>query len=307
MLKKPALKGIFPALYACYDEKGQVCPTRTRAAVRFLREQGVQGVYAGGSSGECIYLDVAERKTMLEAVMAEAAGDFPIIAHVACNNTKDSLELAAHAQALSVRAIASIPPIYFKLSEAAIAAYWNSISQAAPETDFMIYNIPQLAGVNLTASLFQKMLTNQKVIAVKNSSLLVGDIALYQRLGGPDFAVFNGPDEQYLAGRAMGACGGIGGTYLIMPQLFLKLEELFQKGDLSQATRLQEAIIQIIELTGSGQGHMLAINKELLRRIYALDLGQVRSPMPQLTLEDLPLVEKCQRLLADTISYWQNR
>ena len=306
MTKKAALHGIFPAIYACYDEKGQVCPARTRASVRFLKDQGVQGVYAGGSSGECIYLDVAERKIMLEAVMAEAGPDFSVIAHVACNNTKDSMELAAHAQSLSVRAIASIPPIYFKLSEAAIADYWNSISQAAPATDFMIYNIPQLAGVALTASLFQKMLTNERVVAVKNSSPLVGDIALFKDLGGPDFFVLNGPDEQYLAGRAMGACGGIGGTYQIMPQLYLKLEELFQRGDMARSGQLQAAIIQIINLTFTCQGHLLAVNKELLRRLYDLDLGLVRAPMPQLLAEDEPVLKKCQQLLEETISYWQN-
>ncbi len=307
MAKEAAYRGVFPALYACYDEKGRVCPARTRAAVRFLQDQGVQGVYAGGSSGECIYLDVAERKTMLEAVMAEAADGFSVIAHVACNNTRDSVELAAHAQALSVRAIASIPPIYFKLSEAAIASYWDSISQAAPQTDFMIYNIPQLAGVALTPTLFQKMLANERVVALKNSSLLVGDIALFKELGGPGFSVLNGPDEQYLAGRSMGASGGIGGTYLIMPMLFLKLEELIRRRELDQAGKLQAAIIRIIDLTASCHGHMLAVNKEILRRLYGLDLGQARAPLPELVEADLPVIDKCLHLLEETISFWENK
>ena len=69
-----------------------------------------------------------------------------MIAHVACNNTKDSQELAAHAAKLGVDAIAAIPPIYFKLPEYSVAGYWNDISAAAPDTDFIIYNIPQLAG-----------------------------------------------------------------------------------------------------------------------------------------------------------------
>ena len=69
-----------------------------------------------------------------------------VIAHVACNNTKDSVELARHAESLGVDAIAAIPPIYFRLPEYAIAEYWNTISEAAPNTDFIIYNIPQLAG-----------------------------------------------------------------------------------------------------------------------------------------------------------------
>ena len=69
--------------------------------------------------------------------MAVAHGKLTVIAHVACNNTKDSQELAAHAESLGVDAIAAIPPIYFHLPDYAIAEYWNDISAAAPNTDFL--------------------------------------------------------------------------------------------------------------------------------------------------------------------------
>lgn len=89
--------------------------------------------------------------------MAVAKGRITVIAHVACNNTRDSVELARHAESLGVDAIAAIPPIYFHLPEYAIADYWNAMSNAAPNTDFVIYNIPQLAGVALTMPLFEEM------------------------------------------------------------------------------------------------------------------------------------------------------
>lgn len=125
----------------------------------------------GGSSGECIYQSVAERKETLEAVMTEVGSKLTIIAHVACNNTADSQELAVHAESLGVDAIAALPPIYFHLPPKGIAKYWNDISAAVPKTDFVIYNIPQLAGVTLTGPLLQEMLKNPKVIGVKNSSM----------------------------------------------------------------------------------------------------------------------------------------
>ena len=103
-------KGIFPAFYACYDEKGQINVEAVRAFTEYLIEKGVQGLYVGGSSGECIYQSVAERKLVLEHVVKAAAGRIVIIAHVACNNTADSMELAAHAESLGVDAIAAIPP-----------------------------------------------------------------------------------------------------------------------------------------------------------------------------------------------------
>ena len=105
--------GVIPAFYACYDDAGNVSPERTRALARYLLGKGVKGLYVGGSSGECIYQSVQERKVILENVMAEVGGKLTVIAHVACNNTLDSQELARHAESLKVDAIAAIPPIYF--------------------------------------------------------------------------------------------------------------------------------------------------------------------------------------------------
>ena len=85
--------------------------------VQYFIDKGVQGLYVNGSSGECIYQSVEDRKLILEEVMAVAKGKLTIIAHVACNNTKDSMELARHAESLGVDAIATIPPIYFRLPE----------------------------------------------------------------------------------------------------------------------------------------------------------------------------------------------
>ena len=118
-------KGIIPAFYACYDDNGNISVDRTKQWTKYLIKVGVKGVYVCGSSGECIYQSIEERKRTLEAVVEAAEGKLTIIAHVACNNTADSCELAAHAESLGVDAIASIPPIYFHLPVHSIAQYWN--------------------------------------------------------------------------------------------------------------------------------------------------------------------------------------
>ena len=105
-------QGVIPAFYACYDKNGEVSPEGVRALTKYFVDKGVKGVYVGGSSGECIYQSVAERKLVLENVVAASQGKLTIIAHVACNNTRDSKELAAHAESLGVDAVAAIPPIW---------------------------------------------------------------------------------------------------------------------------------------------------------------------------------------------------
>ena len=262
-------QGVIPAFYACYDKNGEINPAAVRQLTEYFVQKGVKGVYVGGSSGECIYQGVAERKLLLENVMEAARGRLTVIAHVACNNTRDSRDLARHAESLGVDAIASIPPIYFRLPDHAIAKYWNDISAAAPNTDFIIYNIPQLAGVALTIPLLKEMLKNPNVVGVKNSSMPVQDIQMFKdegTRGGRPFVVFNGPDEQFISGLMMGADGGIGGTYGVMPELFVKLWELFHAGKLVEARQLQYDVDNIIYALCATKCNMYASIKEALRR-----------------------------------------
>lgn len=290
-------KGVIPAFYACYDEEGNISPERVRNLTKYFIEKGVKGVYVNGSSGECIYQSVEDKKIVLENVMEEAKGKLTVIAHVACNNTKDSMELAAHAESLGVDAIAAIPPIYFRLPEYAIAEYWNDISSAAPNTDFVIYNIPQLAGVALTPSLFAEMRKNPRVIGVKNSSMPVQDIQMFKQDAGEDYIIFNGPDEQFISGRLIGAEGAIGGTYGAMPDLFLKMNEHLVNGNLEEARKMQYDINAIIYKMVSGHSNMYAVIKAILKENENLDLGSVRKPLAGLIESDQAIVKEAAAMI----------
>ena len=253
--------GVIPAFYACYDAEGNISTEGAKALTRHLIAKGVKGVYVGGSSGECIYQHPDERKKLLEAVMSEAKGKITVIAHVGCNNTADSVELAAHAESVGVDAIASIPPIYFHLPEYAIAKYWNDMSAAAPNTD---------AG-----------------IAAR---------------GEGSFVVFNGPDEQFVSGRVIGADGGIGGTYAVMPELYLAMNDHINKGEIEKARAIQYDADRIIYKMCEAHGNLYAVQKEILRRMYGLELGGVRAPMPNLACEDEKIVAQAQAMIEAAIA-----
>lgn len=300
-------QGIIPAFYACYDAAGDISPAAVQAFTSHLIAKGVRGVYVGGSSGECIYQSLQERELVLEHVMKAAKGKLTVIAHVACNNTRDSQLLARHAEQMGVDAIAAIPPIYFHLPDHAIADYWNDICSSAPNTDFVIYNVPQLAGVTLTVPLLREMLKNPNVVAVKNSSMSVQDIQKFLHegtCGGREFLVFNGADEQLISGLVMGAEGGIGGTYGVMPELYLKLFSLFKQGSIDQARSLQYDVDEIVYTICSGRGHMYAVIKEVLRRREGIDLGGVRAPLPNLAAKDEAVITRATTLIEAAIQKW---
>lgn len=293
--------GVFPAFYACYDNDGNVDQEAIKKMTQYFIDKKVQGLYVGGSSGECIYLNVEERKKTLEAVMEVAKDKLVIIAHVACNNTKDSQELAKHAESLGVDAIAAIPPIYFKLPDMAIAKYWNDISLAAPNTDFIIYNIPQLAGVNLSINLLKEMIKNKNVIGVKNSSMPVQDIELFLQNANEEFVVFNGPDEQFISGLMIGACGGIGGTYAMMPELFLKMYDLVNKGENKKAQEIQFDVNKIIYKAVSTECNLYAVAKEVIRLQTGIYLGDARPPLAGLNENGKKVAIEVEKMINEAI------
>jgi N-acetylneuraminate lyase len=281
-------RGIFPAFYACYEDNGDISPERTQKFTEYLIEKGVHGLYVGGSSGECIYQNIEERKIVLESVMKAAKGKITIIAHVAAPSTRDSIELAKHAEALGVDAIAAIPPIYFVLPEHAIYQYWTDMIDATA-LDFIIYNIPGTTQYSLSMNLFHQMLKNKKVIGVKNSSLPTQDIQKFKAAGGEDFVVFNGPDEQFVSGRIIGADAGIGGTYAVMPELFLAADKAIDKNDNKLAQEIQFAINDIIFTSFTCKGNMYAAFKEILKR-KGMNIGGARLPLAPVAPEDEPTI-----------------
>lgn len=140
------------------------------------------------------------------------------------------------------------------------------------------------------------MLENPRVVGVKNSSLPTHDIQLWKQTGGERFVVLNGPDEQFITGLAMGASGGIGGTYAVMPELFLRAYPLMEEGNVSQARKVQNLICRIIGKMCSTHGSMYAVAKEILRK-KGVDAGSARLPLPPLAESDIAIAEEvCQMI-----------
>lgn len=283
--------GINVAMNACFNSKGELNPDALKQLSRWYVDKGVQGLYICGSTGEGILLSVEERKQTLEAIAEEVGNELTMIVHVGAPSTKDSVELASHAEACRAHAISAVPAIFYRHSEASIEAHWNAITEAA-DIPFFIYNIPATTGYDLSDSLFDKMIKNERVCGIKNSTGIAYQIAHLRARSPEGFIIFNGPDEQYVAGRAMGADGGIGGTYGPMPELYLALEELIIQGRWDEAFSLQKDVLAIIERLISFPS-MYGANKAIIYLRSGIHIGKPRLPFLPVSPEDPDLLELC--------------
>ncbi|MHA0855606.1 dihydrodipicolinate synthase family protein [Paenibacillus sp. CMAA1364] len=294
-------EGIYVAMYSVYDEAGNVDQNRVMKLARYYVTTGIKGLYVGGSSGEGILQTLEERKQVLEAVMAEVKGELVIIVHVGANSTRESVELSQHAEKCGADVISAVPSIYYRLSEAAVENHWQQMIDSTT-LPFIIYNIPQTTGFNLSMNLFKRMAKQEKVIGVKMSGESTFELQQFKQNGGEDFLVFNGPDEQFLAGRIMGADGGIGGTYGVMPELFCKLNEFYVENNLNGAQILQNKINQFI-LKLLGYPSLYGACKYILS-IRGIETGQPRLPLLPVRAEDHESLVALNTEILETITFY---
>lgn len=238
-------KEVTVALNTPFDKHGEVDVAATKAIARYFCNKGIKQMYVCGSTGEGFLLDTDERKLVTETIVNEVGDNMNIIVHVGCASTRHSAILAEHAEKAGADATSAVPCVYYRPSEESVYRHWTEITKAA-DLPFFIYNIPQLTGFTLSVPMLKRMQENERVAGVKCSSAPAEDILKFKDAGGKDFIVFTGPDEQYLAGRIMGADAGIGGTYGAMPELYLKIEELIRRGEWEKAQKMQYIITPLI-------------------------------------------------------------
>jgi len=165
-----------------------------------------------------------------------------------------------------------------------IDCYKNTGVDGVYVCGFIIYNIPNTTGYDLSMELFTEMASMEKVYGIKNTTFNAYQILQFRKAAGDDFVIYNGPDEQYLAGRLMGADGGIGGSYGVMPELYAAMERAIRKTDIKTAQQIQGAVDHIISQMYSLSSFCGAA-KEIIK-IRFTDIGAPRLPQAPLTNQD---------------------
>ena len=265
--------GILAAMLTPFDAKGALASGDIPALVDYILGTGVDGLYAGGSSGECVLQSVEERAEVLRVLADYARNKCKLVAHVGSAATGDAVELAALADSLGYDAVSAIPPFYYPHDADSITAYYKAIADAA-DLPVIIYNIPALTGVDLGMSGLLALLQDHRITGVKFTST---DLFQFWRLrqAAPDKEFYFGTDEMFLAACATGADGGIGSTYNLIGDVYVGIKEAISTGDMDKARRLQaksnELVVALLQ-TGVLPGLKHALNR------LGVPVGSCRKP-----------------------------
>ena len=273
------LEGIIPATITPFGKDGRFDPPAMRRVVSHQLAAGVDGLYVCGGTGEGLLMTSEERQEALETVLDEVHGRALVIAHIGAFRVDETMVLARHASDAGADAIAALPPAYFYVpDEVTLFRYYTAIAGAS-EVPVLIYNIPQRTGIAMTEELFERFLEVENIVGMKDSS---GDIVSLGRFmtKGDDVVIFEGNDSVLLPGLLAGACGGIGASYNIMPQLLVRLWEAFQAKDIDVAASTQLTVNEII--IAFRPWDLLGSIKQILSWM-GLECGDPRTPNRSLT------------------------
>ena len=280
------MNGIYTALLTPFTAAGKINEKELVRLVRHNLSLGANGFYVCGSTAEAMMLSVEERKEIM-TIVKESAGTAKLIAHVGSLNERDAHALAAYAKMLNYDLISSVAPYYYKFSFPEIHGYYVRLAETSG-MQMLVYHFPAFSGVGMGINEIAAFLTDNRFVGIKYTS---NDFFTMERCKAlyPDKLIFNGYDEMFLSGLAMGANGGIGSTYNFMANKFVQIQKLFAEGRQEEARRVQNEANRIITILC--QIGVMQAEKEVMNQL-GFDFGDCLPPFSRPTEEQKELIAK---------------
>lgn len=275
-------KGIMPALVTPFTEDGDIDENGLVDLLEYLLDKGVHGFYVCGSTGEGLVLPVEKRMKMAELVKKHTGIKSKLIIHVGAIDTATSAKLAAHAYDIGADAISAVPPFYYTPDIKSLISHYSEISGAA-ELPMILYNIPGCVGYPVDAKMFEELTNIKNVTGIKFSDYNLFELSKIRQLKEGKLSIFFGCDEIFISGLMMGADGGIGSFYNIMPKAYVDLYDSFNKGDIQRVQKLQYRVNKYIDICLK---YPNAATKEVLSMLGIKIRKYVIQPLRPLTAEE---------------------
>lgn len=277
--------GVIPALVTPFTDDGkQVDEKRLRALVRYVLEKGATGVVPCGTTGEFQNLTVEERKLVSKIVIEEVKGRVPVIVGTGCSSTDLTVEMTEHAKDAGADAALIVTPYYHKPALRGIYEHYRIVAETV-DLPIMLYNIPQVTGVQLPWQVVEDLAEIPNIVGVKDSSGELRYILALIEKTSPKLSIMCGHDEVVLPALAAGCSGMILASANIIPDVWRQLYDSFQRGELQKAREIQlkvQKFCRVIVKSGS-------VGPKAAMDMIGVKVGPVRLPLTQggeLTYED---------------------
>jgi N-acetylneuraminate lyase len=239
------LRGILPAVVTPFDERGAFARGAFEALLDRVYGAGVNGIYICGTTGEGMLQSAQQRQAVAEAAVAATPADRVVVVHVGAGSVDEAKLLARHAEKTGAHAISSLPPMGASFSFRETKAWYEALAQATG-LPLLVYYFPEINGSTASTAQLEELCEIPNVAGVKFTDF---DLFKMSQVRRPGRRVFNGRDEVLAAGLLMGASGGIGTFYNLVPDLFVRIFESALHNRWEDARVAQDQANELIRIT----------------------------------------------------------
>ena len=272
---KDCFRGVFPAIVTPFNENGEFVVESFELLLAHLYEVGVHGVYVCGQTGEGLLQAANMRQQVAEAAVRSSPKDRTVIIHVGAARLPEAIQLARHAERIGASAVSSLPPAG-SYSFPELRTYYQQLAEASG-LPVLVYYFPEACQAIVTLDQILDLCDIPNVIGLKFTDF---DLYKLHQISESGKVIFNGRDEVFAAGLLMGADGGIGSFYNVVPELFLRIYDSARSGQWEEARRAQDQVNELIRITL--RFPMLSAVKTMLKW-QGFDCGPCLAPRENLT------------------------
>jgi 4-hydroxy-tetrahydrodipicolinate synthase len=240
------LSGLAVALATPFTATGEVDLPAFRKLVRHVVSGGVNTLVPLGTTGEASTLLEEERDALIEACLEESGGR-PVVVGTGHNATRQAAAMTKRAQALGAAGALVVTPYYNKPNVDGLVAHYAAIAEAAPGLPLIAYNVPGRTGLNVTPAMLARLWENPQVVAVKESSGSLAQIAEVARLLPRGKTLLSGDDNLALAAIAVGASGLVSVLGNVLPRETATMVGAALQGNGAEALRLHQQLLPLMD------------------------------------------------------------
>jgi len=287
--RTPLLRGALTALVTPFTADGSLDEAAYRRLVAWQVRAGIDGLVPVGTTGEAPTLSAAERERCI-AIAVEAAAErpaharIPVVAGTGTNDTRASIEATRRAAELGADAALVVAPYYNRPDQRMLEAHFRAIADEGG-LPIVVYNVPGRTGTNVEADTFLRLADHPRVVAVKEASANIEQMAVICRDRPRDVAVLSGDDVATLTVLAMGGDGVISVASNEIPGEMAALCAAAHEGDWEGARRIHERWLPLFRANFQGAPNPVPV-KAAMVAMGLLERDDLRAPM--LPLADAP-------------------
>ncbi len=240
------LKGCGTALITPFRRDESIDEAAFRRFVEFQITGGVDFLVACGTTGESVTMSDDEQARVVELTIEFAAGRVPVVAGAGGYNTREVIEKIHRYEQLGVDAILSVTPYYNKPMQEGLFQHYRAIAEAT-SLPIILYSVQGRTGVNLEPATVARLAEINNIVAIKEASGNISQIAEIASLVGDEFKIFAGDDSVVLPVAALGGVGVISVASNLLPRLVSDLCHASTEGRLAEARRLNRQLTPIFK------------------------------------------------------------